>query len=318
MATTQTQAKIGWKGSVGIAVETTAGTAVSPSTYLPVTTCDLQGANNLVSRSPIRKQKGQALSGPGQYAVTGGWTSEFNPGIIGTVLGLAFGADSVSTKTHTFSLASPLNTFTASVDYGGGTTHQFSGCKIDQLDISCKAKDMLTAKVSVMGMNDTPIDSSLSPTYNAPEQPFYFEDIATATINGSSLKCTDFTFTLKNNIQPAWVSGDGRFASQMNETEAEVSGTMTVQYEDESIFDLINDSGVPVATEVALSFTHPVSSYTLDITLPNVLITAGPITLDKKNVQTQALKFSCFASTSSAADDMTIALTNLSTTSYVT
>lgn len=319
MPTTQNLAGIGWEGVVGIGLETVSGTAVTPTTiWLPVTDANPQLKNDLAQRSPVRRMKGQAQAGPGQISVSGDFTTEANPSPLGTLLGLAFGQDTVtgtaSPYTHTFKMGSPLNTFTLGVDLFKGTIHRFAGCKIESIDFSSKPKGVLEVKTSIVGMNDVTTAGALSPTYTGPELPFFFEHITTATLNGVALNATQFQFTLKNNIQPAYTSGSGRVASQLNETEAVVSGSMTVQYTDESIFTLLNNcTGAPIV----LTFTHPTTPYVLTLNIPNAIIETAPVSLKKKDVMAHNIKFSAFASAVSQSDDLNVVLVTTVSTSFV-
>lgn len=317
MATTQTLSAMAWEAVIGLAQEPVAGTPVAPTVYIPAITANPSLTNELTPREVVRRQKGLAQSGPGIVKVGGDFDFECNPGTLGTIFGLAFGVDTVSGTaapyTHTFKLASPLNTFTLSVDYYKGSIHQFVNCKIEQLTLSSKSKEVLTAKATIVGINDIPSSGSLSPTFPSPEMPFVFENITTATINGVTLRATDFNFQLKNNITPAYYTGSGRTAGALNETASIVTGSMTVEYTDETIFDLLN--GVTSAP-IALKFTHP-DGDTLTINLPNVLIESAPISLAKKNVMTHAIKFAAFASADNADDDINVVFDTSASTSFV-
>lgn len=324
--TTQTLASFGFATAMGVAREATFGTAVAPTQYIPFVTDSMTYSNKLIKRVNVRKIKGQTQSAQGQVELKGSFESEAEPDSIGLLLGLALGVDTVTpgvsgVYSHAMKLASPLNTFTLSTDYGKNSVHQFTGCKMESMDFSVKPGGFLMAKFSVIGQSDVILPSqSLSPVFGN-VAPFEFEHLngnASALINGVQYPLDSINVSLKNNLAAFYGSGSARLIRNINERDAMVSGTFTLPYESDVIANLvISASSVPLQ----LVFTHTqmigatAVPYSFTINCPNIILESAVLDPKRGDNVMYNVKFAAFDSGVNQ-DDLNILLVNAVSTSY--
>ena len=315
MPTSQNQASYGWATALGLSKEVTYGTAVAPTLYIPFTNDSMTLTNKLIQRMGVRKTKGRTISSPGQVDVKGSFEVEAEPDTIGQLLALACGTDSVAGSgayVHTIKLASPMPSFTLSADYGLNSVHQWTGVKVESLDISNKMGGLLMAKFGLIGQNDVILPAtSLSPTFGV-LQPYEAEYITTATLNGVPIPFESFNISLKNNLAPYFGAGSARLVRNINEKNAEVSGSMITAYESDILQNLaLAGTNVPLV----ITYTHPsiasgATPYSLTITLPNIIIEAAPVDPKRNDVLMSNIKFIAHESATGAQDDIKLTITN--------
>ena len=336
MPTNQTLGTAGALVPLGIAKEITAGVPVAPSLFYDYVSAQFTPTNKLIPHMGVRNQIDPTLQGAGLFELKGTLEGYVYPDSAGLLLGMAMGSDTVTGAAgdylHTFKLHAPKNTFTTSIDYGRGVVHQFAGGKVDSFDISNKAGEFLNIKLGVQAITDAPlVSSSLSPTYTS-LYPFEFGMNNVATINGVSLPASDFSISLKNNLEPYYATGSGRFVRGMNEKNVEITGQMTVQAESDFLFQVLYGGGsfapgagpasVVTGLPVIIGFTHPqfvsgTTPYTLTMTLPNVQFSDAGIDPKRNDILTYTIKFSAASSVQGAQDSLSIAMVNGQATSYV-
>jgi len=315
MPTTQFQGSYGWATVLGFAKEATYGTAVAPTAYLPAVSDQITYTNKLVPRMGVRATKGQTLSNPGQVDVKGSFEIECEPDTVGQILAVALGTDSVSGSgayTHTLKLASPLPSITLSADYGYTSVHEWVGCKVDTLDLTSKAGGMLQAKFGIMAQSDVILASSaLSPVYGT-NLPYDFQQITAATLNGVGVALDSFSISLKNNLAPYFSSGSGRLVRNINEKNAQVTGSFTLAYESDTIANLaLNATNVPLSiTFTSASSAYLSTPYSLTITCPNIIMQAAPLDPKRNDVVMYNVKFTAHESATGAQDDLKISVVN--------
>ena len=217
-------------------------------------------------------------------------------------------------------------------DDGQGSLQAFVGCKVNQLDISCKFGDFLKVKADILGQTAVVSSASLSPTFSNRDF-FEFAHMGSlaggaSTLNGVSIDVTDFQIALKNNLKAHNGSTGGRFVVGMNETTRDVSGQFTVEY-DSQLADSINlllwgsatgpSAGKLSRVPVLFTFTQTASAgLTPSISFSLGQITVQDISMTRKrnDVLVQQVKFMVSESTVGAADDLKIVLTNTASSAY--
>lgn len=123
---TQFAAKSGYAAALGIGLETTYGTAVVPSLYLPIESAQANPTNKLIDRSPIRKSKSQQIAGFGQFVSSGQLELRAEPITAAQLIAYVLGKDTVTAASgaqlHTITMTnSGQPTATVSIDYGTGS-----------------------------------------------------------------------------------------------------------------------------------------------------------------------------------------------------
>jgi hypothetical protein len=334
MATVQILTTAGYNTALGIAKETTYGTAVAPVVYMPFKTHNMAITNKLINNMAVRKSKGMAAPGIGTVDIAGSIDTYVDADSIGWLLGGSMGTDTVTASgayyAHTMKLGGPLNSFTISCDDSQGSVSQYTGCKVNQLDISVKPGDFLDVKFAVMGQTDVVLaNSSLSPTFST--KPFFeYAHLGSAAggssvLAGVTLNVVDFTISLKNNLKAHNASTGGRFVVGIDEQNASVDGTFTINY-DSSLGDFINQQlwgtstgpapGLIARVPLTFTFTEAASSI-IQFTCGNITVSEATVTRSKNSVLTQSVKFSASESQTGAADDLKIVLINSTSTPFV-
>ena len=344
MSSIQNVAPVGALTCLGIGVEVTSNTAVSPSIYVPFVQAQFDGANALIKRNTARKHKGMAQAGAGTFDVKGSIEIEASPDECGLLLALGLGKDTVTTtggnSSHLLTMSSPLSTFTASVDYGRNTVFQYVGNKIDKVDFDIKTDAPLTVKFTSIGVNVSPLtNTSLVPTYSNPVSggmPFDFTMIHSATLGGVAFYPETITVSFSNSLKSYQAAGSGRFPNSINELNATVTGTFSRAYYDDYITSLLwgQNSGPSTSyvggVPLSFTFTSPsnigggTAPNSLTVNMPNVILESAPTDPKLSDVVMQTVKFSAYGSsasimnpTSVPSDDIQIILVNGNPTPYV-
>jgi hypothetical protein len=322
MATSMPTPGYGFATSCEVVKEVTFNTAVTAgSINLPFATNQITPANKPVKRVGVRKVVGSTPAGAGEFEITGSIELEMEPDTCGFLLGMALGSDTVTSASsgfysHAMSMASPLDSFTLTNDYNKGSLYQFSGVKVDGLDLSAKPNGFLSGKFSLAGASETIIPSaSISPTFGT-LQPFEFEYINSSTINGVFTPLTDFSISLKNNLKPTWTSASGRYVRSILETQRMVSGSATALYESDAVAQLVLGTGSPIFAPVSVSFQYPGSNYAITLFMPNCMIESAPLDPKRTDFLTYAIKFTAYQY-AVAGDDLQVTLVNQVSTSLV-
>lgn len=335
MATTQRSSTAGVKTALGMSVEAAYGTALAPSVYIPFEDHNIEPSNKLIINSAVRKSVGQPQPGLGSVEVKGQITTFADADVIGNLLVAGMGKDTVTGAAgnylHTLSLSNPLNSYCFAADDGQGSLQSFVGCKVNQLDISCKSGDFLKIKADILGQTSVVSTASLSPTFSNRDF-FEFAHLGllaggTSTVNGVNVDVTDFQIQLKNNLKPHMGSTGGRFVVGMNETMRDVSGTFTLEY-DSNVGDSMNvllwgSATGPTASKLTrvpavFTFAQPASGgLTPSISFQLAFITVQDISMTRKrgDILVQSVKF-IVSETTGQADDLKILIANTAATAY--
>jgi hypothetical protein len=200
---------------LGVAVESTFGTAVAPSTRFEVVSESLKLKKDFI--------ESKALKGSRRYLSTNGHVvgksnvegdieiemSSLGAGfwfrqLMGTVTTTLPAAWSMTDRyKHVFTADSALDTtsFTAEIQRTDvtGTAHRFvyAGCGVTDLELSCKVGEIATMKMSVYGKSEAVTAASAqSATYPA-STPLVFTGAA-VTVGGTAVSVTDFSLKIEN------------------------------------------------------------------------------------------------------------------------
>jgi len=341
--TTQNLSFAGFNGALGIAVESIFGTAVAPTAYIPYVSHNFDVKNKLITNQAVKRSKGMPNPGIGTIDV-GGTVETYadNSNFIGLLLAGAMGADTCTagasgSYNHVYTLASPLHSFTFTVDDQNSSTGQttaFAGSKINTLDISIKPSDFLNFKFGVISQTAIVTQNAkLSPTYQADN---YFEFAhmgsnagGTSTINGTSFNIEDFSISLKNNLKQNFGSLGGRQVYGINEQQAMVEGSLTILADSNSLPAintlLYGNANGPTAgalnqSPMVFTFVQPASggfSPSISFSIGSATFSEAAISRKRNDILSISVKFQANESTLGAQDDLKVTLVNSQATSYV-
>lgn len=173
---------------------------------------------------------------------------------------------------HTFSME---KTF----EQGASDTYiRYRGCFVDSFDLSIKAKEIITAKFTIMGLAGEASAAAIiaGATYTAATTTNVMtagNEIGTVTVGalGGTLKGIDMSFKSQNRGQAQIGSND---LASIAQGQFEVTGSLDLYFEDGTIYDAIRDHDAIVLT-VNLGSTT-LEKYTL--VLNKVRLLDGPPT----------------------------------------
>jgi hypothetical protein len=230
-------------GYFGVGVETTPGTAVAPTKFLPVKDVDFPIESNFIEIREIRgsRQAYSTFDGPVRPSIN--FTSSFYPsgamgvilkGLFGSVATAASGA-SATAKAHTFGDAAVLPSLSfersdARVFGQGVILERVNGCKIESVGFSCAYGEDVEVSVAAQGLGFPTSPGSKPATFTAypAGDPFIFTG-ASITVGGTAnnlFKSIDFEFT--NTLERQEALRGTREAYKMYEggLDCSLSGTM--------------------------------------------------------------------------------------------
>lgn len=112
------QAPSGELTSIGIAKETTFGTAVSPSQFLICSDVNVNGVNEFLERPGSRKRIGRTKPSTGMYSIKGSLSHECDPDNTGSLLALTLGTENTAANAANPTAAAVTTTLTVGTPVG--------------------------------------------------------------------------------------------------------------------------------------------------------------------------------------------------------
>lgn len=277
-----------------LGVETTFGTAITPTLGLEYTSESLVTNKNYIESAALTGARGRHGMTPSNESVSGDFSFEMNPKNISLILYLAYGdytaegADLTYTGTYTHSFApasgdSSLPSFTTIIDR---KVDQFTypGCKVNSLSVEASPDGYLMGTVSLTGLKEVLTGVAQELSYSD-QDPFTWKDFTLkvgtegSTPNTVLSDATSFSYTFDNGLEdPLYVADGTAFSKEYDYQQATSDMTVDVLYTDainayrESNFK----TGVPVSISaswdsgVAVEDGGP--NYTLSITMLHAIV----------------------------------------------
>jgi len=244
-------------GYFGFAKETTEGTAVAPTVFLPVKDVDFPIENEPIEIMEINRDRAAYTNMDGPIRPNVSFTAACYPhsstglilqGLFGSVAH-ALATPSTTVYNHTFSSAGSLPSFSMersdNPTLGQGVLFQrVNGVKIESVGFTASYGEDVEMRVSAQGLDfpSTPASKPASFT-NAPDMdPFIFSG-ASVTVDGTPnnlFKSLDFEFT--NTLERQETLRGQRTAYRIYEGGLRCTLSGTMAYDDNSIYDLLKNS----------------------------------------------------------------------------
>lgn len=239
--------KSGLMAQIGYAKESTAGTIVTPTKFVPLVSESLSQERERLESSAIiagrRFLTSEQWNG-GNVTVGGDVQHELFQRGVGHLFEAMLGSVATSGSgpyTHTFT---PGDLPSLTVQVGrpgvGGTVHPFTyaGCKVASWELACSAGEIATVGLTLVGMTETTATALASASYTAEQaKPFKFNHGA-VTIGGSSANVRSLTLSGDNGL-----ADDRRFIGSQTISEPleaglrTVDGSMEVEFTDLTQYD---------------------------------------------------------------------------------
>lgn len=270
---------LGALGYVGYGIETTEGTAVAPTKYLPVSSFSFEDTNDFIVPDQIRHSRDNYIAMAAPYAVSGSMEMELIPNGIAHLLKSAFAATIVTSAyagggyQHVYTPAASGQTFSFESSANDVLIMRYGGCRVNTIEIKSAFGEIVTASFGIEGVNRAKQGSPATPTY-VNTVPFHFSGVDIKASGGTLLTTVkDFTFGVNNNIERVGTLRKTRSWLRMDLGKREVTLALTMDFQDtveydrflaESVFDVDLHMTGPIGTGMG---TNPA---TLRIQVPNV------------------------------------------------
>ncbi len=240
----------GLAAQIGIGVESTVGTAVTPTRFYEFTSESIVQTIERVESSGLRAGSRVLRSDryvSGQLGIEGSVELEVTAGNFGILFKHALGANSTSGSdpyTHVATMLDPFGLgLTVQVGRPGndGTVRAFTyaGCKISTLDLKCAVGDLLSADLGIVGSTAEATGSITSASYGSGLQVVSFTGAA-ISVGGSSYPCKDFSLSLDNGLDAErYVLGANTTREPVAASLAEVTGSLTAEFVDLTAYNRV-------------------------------------------------------------------------------
>lgn len=238
--------------NLGIARETTRGTAEDPSTFIPGRTPT--GVRLVVEKTPIRETRGGGMSSQGSVMVQKRSEGDLEFNVRNQTIGFLFlsllgkvtTSAAGSAYSHLFEILTgdPQNpTLTLALSQLGQQDYQYKKCIVTSLEIRTPVDDLVNATASFVGVAE---DTHADYTVAFPSTDYYFRhyDVSikiAANVAGlgaaSALSIKEFSLSIVNNGRVNQNIGEltpGDVLAIMHE----VTGSLKVDYTGETYHDI--------------------------------------------------------------------------------
>lgn len=201
-------------GYVGYGTETTEGTLVAPTIFLPVTSFNFDDTNEYITPDQIRGTRDRSIALAGPYSTSGTVEMELVPNGIAALLKSAFAAQGANTVsaytgassayTHTFTPGNNSPYFTFEANAADILIRRYGGIRVNTLEVNAAFGEIVTASFGLEGTTrGTTALPGASETFSQ-VTPFHFDGAYIQMDTGSGFAdiatVKSFTFGVNNNI----------------------------------------------------------------------------------------------------------------------
>ena len=292
----------GAAGHIGLAKETTWGTAVAATDYFEAMSEDL---NLAIDRFDFRNITGDNFDpddAAGIRRIEGSMSFAANPETIGHFLNGALGISSVTSianelaKTEftqrtvaagDISSVAPLPTYTFEIFRDVTSAQQYAGNLINTLELSIQPNQDLRVTAGVIGKSVLSI-AKTTPTYPGSPVSAFFFDTASVSIGGIGVDLIEaLTINIDNQLEGIAALNASSNIARVRRTGPPLIGvTGTIDFQSIGEYDKF-----VALTEQAISINlFKADSFSLLIELPRVIYTAFPLTIPGRERLTVAFE----------------------------
>lgn len=290
---------------IGYAIETTAGTAVTVTRFLPLVSEGIdQKIDRLESKAIIagaRVERSQQWA-PGNIAVAGPVSHELYNLSVGMLLRACFGGvvtAGVGPYTHTFT-PGDLSDDSLTIQVGrtdiAGTVDAFTyaGCAATQWDIDATAGQLVMFNMNIVGMTEVTNVALASASYASGIKPMVFTG-ASLSIGGTTANCKSLKLHGDNKLDVARrFIGSATIKQPLEADLRDYTGVFTGEFESLTAYNRFVNG-----TEAALVATFAAGAQTLVFTY-NVRFDGDTPNVTNRGIVPQTLPFKAVGATTDA------------------
>lgn len=298
--------KSGLNAQIGYAAESTWGTAVTPTRFIPLVSEKLeQKIARLESKAilPGRRVLDSSQWAAGNVEIAGSVQHELYDHNLAIIFEHMFGSR-VRTGAGPFTdtctpgdlTGKGLTVQVGKPDVNNGTVQPFTyaGCKVAKWQLAGKAGEIVTLGLDLVGKSETTATALATASY-ATLVPVTFLNGA-VTLGGSAVNVKQFTLSGDNKLDAARrYIGTATIAEPLEADQREYAGSLMLEFEGLTQYNRFVN-----ATSAALVLTFTVGSNTLTITT-NVRVDGETPNVAGTKIIEQPLKVKCHGTTDAAA-----------------
>jgi len=298
-------------GYVGVGVESTPGTSVPPTKFIPVKSVNFNVDQEEITFREIAgsRQAQQSFGGSIRPSVT--LTSALYPaGAFGVLLRGLFGSvesapegSSTTAFRHTFKDAAVLPSLSFeradSAAAGSGILHQrIPGCKIESMSFTAEFGSDVEVSVDAQGLTfpETPSSKPAPGSILLPGMdPFIFTDVSIDIDGTPSDLFKSISFDFNNTLEPQEALRNVRTAYKIHEGPLECTLSGTMIFEDASIYQRFqNQSEFSVTARFVSGVADPDTNtnYSIEFTWPKVKVQNFDVAMEAEGVMEADVEFS--------------------------
>lgn len=267
----------------------------------------------------------------GLFRTAGSFTTPVEPIMFPKILALGLGdpisgsvADSSYSHVVRFGGVETVHTsgikpFTTTIGVGIEKDREIKGCVIESISIEAVAREVVTAKIGIIGSGAESLITACVPTYTAyAENYFTFASVSTMTIGETDRLTTAPTIeAFRLNLKRGWdadhyVLGNRHWAEPSLSGMASVEGSMDLSFssedEHERFLSIVGGSAVGLTSSFAISITFKgglagsTTNYSMKIDIPKAYYKASTASVKGRDRIIQTVDYTAiYDSTSSSA-----------------
>ena len=286
----------GLAAQIGIGVETTVGTAVTPTRFYEFNDESIAQTIERIESEGLRTGNRVLRSdryASGQIAIEGSFSMDMTADNTAILFKHALGAVATSgTYLHTCTMSDPFGLgLTIQVGRPGndGTVRAFTyaGTKISSLDLSVSVGELLSAEFGIIGTTAESIGSVTAASYGSSLELLHFAGAA-ITVAGTAYPCKDFSLSVNNGLTAdRFVLGSQVARQPIAASMAEVTGSITAEFVDATAYNRVVNA---THAAVVATFTDSTGD-SITVTVPVARFDGDTPTVGGPDILDQTLNF---------------------------
>lgn len=198
---------LGALGYVGYGVESTEGTFVAPTKFLPVSSFSFEDTNDYLVPDQIRNTRDRSVAMAAPYMTSGSMEMELIPNDVSTLLKSAFAASVTSSAyagggyQHAMTPGDTSPTLTFESNAADILVMRYGGIRVNTLEIKAAFGEIVTSSWGLEGTTRVSMGSTQTSQTYTDVQPLSFTGADVFVAGSANVMVKDFAFSVGNNIE---------------------------------------------------------------------------------------------------------------------
>lgn len=234
---------LGALGYVGYGVESTEGTFVAPTIFLPVTSFNFEDTNEYITPSQVRGTRDRYVLMPSPYMTSGSMEMELIPNGIGSLIKSAFAAGVTSSAyagggyQHVLVPGNTSPTFTFESSAADILVMRYGGIRVNTLEISAAFGELVTSSWGLEGTTRAKQGSPSAESY-VDVAPFSFTGASVKVAGANIANVKSFSASVGNNLDRIGTLRKTRSWKRTAFGMRDLGLSMTMDFTDTADYDL--------------------------------------------------------------------------------